>query len=200
MQATDANEPTKGMVSLDTAMIQEGVRLILRGIGEDLDREGLVDTPSRVARMYEEMLCFSEFNSTTFENIERYSEIILVRDIPFHSLCEHHMLPFFGTATLGYIPQETYLGLSKLARAVDYFSRRLQVQERLTMQTANWLWEETQPIGVGVVLKARHMCMEARGIRKVGSETVTFSVLGSLQDDRMMRSEFLHLATSPLGL
>lgn len=175
----------------DGALIEEGVSLILKGLGEDLNREGLLDTPRRVAKMYREIFCDSSFNGTQFCNSEQYNQIVMVRDIPFYSLCEHHMLPFFGTATVGYIPQKTYLGLSKLARVVDLYSRQLQVQERMTMQIADWLWEQTNPAGVGVMVKARHLCMEMRGIQKIGSETVTTATLGVFRTDKEIEDRFM---------
>jgi len=175
-------------------MIEEGVQLILRGIGEDIDREGLLETPQRVARMYKEVFENRDFNATQFSNAEQYNDIVMVRDIPFYSMCEHHMLPFFGTATLSYIPQESYLGLSKLARAVDYYSRQLQVQERMTTQIAQWLWDKTQPRGVAVMVKARHMCMEMRGVGKSGSETLTTTFLGDFKTDQSLETKFFRLA------
>ncbi|MGQ4808057.1 GTP cyclohydrolase 1 [Candidatus Entotheonellaceae bacterium PAL068K] len=198
--APHTNGKTACIASIDKAMIKEGVRLILKGLGEDLNREGLIDTPDRIARMYEEIFCLIEFNNTTFGNTEQYGGIILVRDVPFYSMCEHHILPFFGTATLGYLPRQTYLGLSKLARAVEFYSHRLQVQERLTLQIANWLWEETVPSGVGIIMKARHMCIEARGIKKIGTETITTTVLGDFRDRWETRSEFFRLATGSIGV
>ena len=175
----------------DEAMIEEGVRLILTGLGEDIDREGLRDTPRRVTQMYREIFCNPPFNGTQFCNTEQYNQIVMVRDIPFYSLCEHHMLPFFGTAAVCYIPQKTYLGLSKLARVVDLYSRCLQVQERMTMQIANWLWQQADPAGVGVMVKARHLCMEMRGIRKIGNETITTATLGVFETDKNIEDRFL---------
>jgi len=179
---------------VDQAMIEEGVRLILKGIGEDTGREGLLETPLRVSRMYKEIFDNRDFNATQFSNVEQYSDIVMVRDIPFYSMCEHHMLPFFGSATVSYIPQASYLGLSKLARAVDYYSRQLQVQERLTTEVAQWLWDQTQPAGVAIMIRARHMCMEMRGVRKIGSETLTTAFLGKFKTDSELETKFFRLA------
>ena len=132
---------------------------------------------------------------TTFPNDEHYDELVVVRDIPFHSLCMHHLLPFHGTATVAYIPGERILGLSKLARVVDMFARDLQVQERLTKQVANWIQDHLRPKGVGVVLEAEHMCMTLRGVQKPGSRTVTSSLHGLVREDLRTREEFLALAT-----
>lgn len=181
-------------VEIDRELIEQGVRLILQGLGENLAREGIAETPQRVARMYSEIFTDREFSTTRFTNEEQYDDIVMVREIPFYSMCEHHMLPFFGTATLAYIPQASYLGLSKLARIVEYYSRQLQVQERLTMQIAKWLWHQADPAGVGVILKARHLCMEMRGIRKMGNETVTTILLGDLKTDPRLEERFFRMA------
>ncbi len=183
-------------VEVDKASIEEGVRLILKGLGEDLEREGLLETPQRVARMYSEIFTDKHFSATRFTNEEQYNDIIIVREIPFYSMCEHHMLPFFGTATLAYLPQKSYLGLSKLARVVEFYSRQLQLQERMTTQIAEWLWEQVEPAGVGVIVKARHLCMEMRGIRKVGSETVTTTLLGELKTNERLEEKFFRLANT----
>jgi len=163
-------------------------------LGEDPDREGLAETPHRVAKMYKELCQPEQFKATSFLNQEQYDQIVMVRNIPFFSLCEHHMIPFFGTATVGYIPQKEYLGLSKLARAVQYFSRRLQVQERLTTQVAEWLMEFANPLGVGVIITARHLCMEMRGVQKIGNDTVSSAMLGAFREEQSARQEFLCLA------
>jgi GTP cyclohydrolase IA len=139
------------------------------------------------------MLTPRPFNMTTFPNDEGYDELVLARDIPFSSLCEHHALPFVGVAHVGYIPGERILGLSKLARVVELFARRLQVQERMTVQIADWLHEQLQPQGVGVVLEAEHLCMSLRGARVAGSRTTTSSVQGLIRDDSRTRQEFFAL-------
>ena len=180
--------------TIDLSRISEGVKLILEGLGEDPNREGLAETPRRVAKMYKELCQPEQFKATSFLNQEQYDQIVMVRNIPFFSLCEHHMIPFFGTATVGYIPQKEYLGLSKLARAVQYFSRRLQVQERLTTQVAEWLMEFANPLGVGVIITARHLCMEMRGVQKIGNDTVSSAMLGAFREEQSARQEFLCLA------
>jgi GTP cyclohydrolase IA len=147
-----------------------------------------------VARAYAEMLTPEPFAVTTFANQEGYDELVMARSIPFASLCEHHLLPFAGVAHLGYLPAQRLIGLSKLARVVDHFSRRLQVQERLTTQVANWLTDELQPQGVGVVLEADHSCLSCRGPRARGTRTVTSALTGSVRDDPRSRAEFLALA------
>jgi GTP cyclohydrolase I len=139
------------------------------------------------------MLTPREFDLTTFPNDEHYDELVLARSIPVHSLCEHHMLPFTGVAHVGYLPGERILGLSKLARVVELFARDLQVQERLTVQVANWLQEHLAPRGVGVVIEAEHMCMSMRGVQASGSRTITSSVHGALREDARSRSEFFAL-------
>jgi GTP cyclohydrolase I len=179
--------------TIDLSRISEGVKLILEGLGEDPNREGLAETPHRVAKMYKELCQPEQFNATSFLNQEQYDQIVMVRNIPFFSLCEHHMIPFFGTATVGYIPQKEYLGLSKLARAVQYYSRRLQVQERLTTQVAEWLMEFAKPLGVGVIITARHLCMEMRGVQKIGNDTVSSAMLGVFRESQAARQEFLCL-------
>ncbi len=147
-----------------------------------------------MAAAYAELLTPQPFEPTTFPNDEGYDELVVARSIPFHSLCEHHMLPFFGVAHVGYLPGERILGLSKLARVVDLFARDLQVQERLTKQIANWLEEHVQPKGVGVVLEAEHLCMSLRGVQKTGSKTVTSALYGLVREDHRTRQEFLELA------
>ena len=167
----------------------------LQALGVDLDDESLQDTPRRMAALYEELLSPVPFNPTTFPNNGGYDELVVARAIPFHSLCEHHLLPFVGAAHVAYLPGERILGLSKLARVVDYFARSLQVQERLTTQIANWIQTELSPKGVGVVLEAEHTCMSLRGVRKHGSTTVTSALHGIVRDDPRTRQEFLALAT-----
>ncbi|MDR2035474.1 MAG: GTP cyclohydrolase I FolE [Coriobacteriales bacterium] len=183
---------------LDKTKIEEGVRLILEGVGEDPDREGLLQTPARVARLYEEVLQgmhqnAAEFFAVTFE--EGHREMVLVKDIPFYSLCEHHLVPFFGLAHVAYLPGASgkICGLSKLARTVDVFARRLQVQERLTCQVANTLVEYLEPDGVIVVIEAEHLCMSMRGVKKPGAKTMTSAVRGAFESSQKTRAEALNL-------
>jgi GTP cyclohydrolase I len=168
---------------------------MLEALGVDLSAEDLADTPRRVARMYEELLTPQPFNPTTFANDAGYDEMVVARDIPFTSLCAHHMLPFSGIAHVGYLPGERIIGLSKLARVVSYFARNLQVQERLTKQVADWLNGELQPRGVGVVMRAEHQCMTIRGIQAVGSTTVTSAMHGLLRENIATREEFFALCS-----
>jgi GTP cyclohydrolase IA len=179
------------LVDLDAA--ERAAEDLLVALGADLDSEGLRDTPRRVAAAYAELLTPEPFNLTTFANDEGYDELILVRDIPFQSLCMHHLLPFHGVAHVAYLPNDRILGLSKLARVVDLFARSLQLQERLTTQVADWLQEQLQPKGVGVVLEAEHMCMSLRGVEKPGARTVTCALHGLVRDDGRTREEFLSL-------
>ena len=183
---------------MDSEKIQQGVRLILQGIGEDPDREGLLDTPARVARMYEEICSGIDKNpSSLFKKAfnEGHSELVLVKDIPFYSICEHHLVPFFGLAHVGYIPGPGGLicGISKLARLVDLFAQRLQVQERLTTQIADTLVSELKPQGVIVVIEAEHLCMSMRGVKKPGSKTTTSAVRGLFENSQKTREEALSL-------
>jgi GTP cyclohydrolase I len=166
---------------------------LLSALGVDLGGESLRETPRRMARMYAELLTPAPFNPTTFPNDGGYDELVVATGIPFHSLCEHHLLPFVGVAHVGYRPGERIAGLSKLARVVELFARSLQVQERLTMQVARWLDEHLEPRGVGVVLEAEHMCMSLRGVQKPGARTVTSALHGHVRDDPRTRQEFLSL-------
>ncbi len=186
---------------MDTRKIEEGVRLILEGIGEDPDREGLLKTPARVARMYEEVFAGmtedpGKHFETTFD--EGHREMVIVSDIPFYSMCEHHLVPFFGCAHVAYIPSEDgrVCGLSKLARLVDAFARRPQVQERLTTQVAETLMAELNPQGVLVVMEAEHMCMTMRGVKKPGSKTTTSAVRGAFEHHDATRAEALALISA----
>jgi GTP cyclohydrolase I len=180
-----------GAADLDAAA--RAVTDLLVALGHDPAAEGLAETPQRVARAYAELLAPRPFDLTTFPNHEGYDQLVLARDIPFSSLCQHHLLPFHGVAHVGYVPGQRILGLSKLARVVELFARRLQVQERLTQQVADWLDEHVEPRGVGVVLEAEHLCMSLRGARARGSRTVTSAVHGLLRDDGRSRQEFLAL-------
>jgi GTP cyclohydrolase IA len=178
-------------IDLDAAA--RAVSDLLVALGHDPVSEHLADTPRRVAHAYAELLTPRAFDLTTFPNDEGYDELVLARDIPFQSLCQHHLLPFHGVAHVGYIPADRILGLSKLARVVELFARGLQVQERLTQQVADWLDEHLAPRGVGVVLEAEHLCMSLRGVKAQGSRTVTSAVHGLLRDDGSSRQEFFAL-------
>jgi GTP cyclohydrolase I len=170
------------------------VAALMEALGLDLEDPTLAQTPGRVARAYDELLSPRSFGLTTFPNDEGYDELVVARDIPFTSLCEHHLLPFTGTATVGYLPGHRILGLSKLARVVELFARRVQVQERMTTQVASWLDDHLRPRGVGVVLRAEHTCMTIRGVQARGANTVTSALLGVLREDPRSRSEFLAIA------
>jgi GTP cyclohydrolase I len=178
----------------DLARAESAAAELLVALGVDVNSQGTADTPRRVARMLAELLTPVPFNPTTFPNEDGYDELVLVRDIPFVSLCEHHMLPFHGVAHVGYLPGTRIIGLSKLARLVHYFARSLQVQERLTKQVADWLHDELAPKGVGVVLVAEHQCMSTRGVQAVGTKTVTSTMYGLLRDNPASRQEFFNLA------
>jgi GTP cyclohydrolase I len=183
---------------MDDEKIIEGVKLALQGIGENPTREGLLKTPSRVAKAYHELMAGyaqdpRKILATDFDS-DGYDQMVALREVEFWSMCEHHMLPFHGTATVAYIPQKRVVGLSKLARLVDCFARRLQIQERMTQEIANAMMEHLRPRGVGVVVKAKHLCMTARGINKQNSEMVTSAVLGQMMVDSKARDEFLRLA------
>jgi GTP cyclohydrolase I len=168
-------------------------RELLIALGVDVEDESTRETPRRMAGVYTELLTPIAFNPTTFPNDGGYDELVVAKSIPFHSLCEHHLLPFVGTAHVGYLPGERIIGLSKLARVVEYFARSLQVQERLTTRIAGWIEDELAPRGVGVVLEAEHMCMTLRGVQKPGAQTVTSALLGAVRDDARTRAEFLAL-------
>lgn len=183
---------------MDKAKIEEGVRLILEGIGEDPAREGLLETPARVARMYEEVFAgLTEDPARHFETTfdEHHEEMVLVRDIPFYSMCEHHLVPFFGKAHVAYIPAADgrICGLSKLARLVEAFAKRPQVQERLTAQVADTLIAELNPQGVIVIIEAEHLCMSMRGVKKPGAKTITSAVRGAFEKSQATRAEALSL-------
>jgi GTP cyclohydrolase I len=182
---------------VDVVAAERAARDLLLALGADLTDESLRETPRRMAAAYAELLTPEPFHATTFPNDGAYDELVLVRDIPFHSLCEHHLLPFAGIAHIGYVPADRIVGLSKLARVVDHFARDLQVQERLTTQIARWFERELSPKGVGVVLEAEHSCMSLRGAAKPGSRTVTSALHGLVRDDPRTRQEFLHLAGRP---
>lgn len=183
---------------MDKKRIEDAIREILYAIGEDPDREGLIGTPDRIARMYEEI--FSGINEDPGKHLEVYfqedthEELVLVKDIPFYSVCEHHLVPFFGKAHVAYIPRNGKLtGLSKLARVVDTIAKRPQLQERLTSTIADTIMEKLDPLGVVVVVEAEHMCMTMRGIKKPGSKTITSGVRGIFKTDPRTRAEAMSL-------
>ena len=172
---------------------------MLRALGLPIDDEDMAETPRRLVQAYAELLSPEPFEMTTFPNSEGYDEMVLVRDIPVRSLCEHHMLPFVGVAHVGYLPADRIVGLSKLARTVDHFARRVQTQERLTSQVADHLRQQLAPHGVGVVIEAEHTCMSVRGARAEGASTVTARLLGRLREDPATRAEFLALTREQGG-
>jgi GTP cyclohydrolase I len=184
------NQPD--VADLDAA--EHAAAAFLRALGVSLRAEGLRDTPARMARAYAELFTPRPFELTTFPNDEGYDELVLVRDIPLRSVCEHHLLPFTGSACVGYLPGQRILGLSKLARIVEHFACRPQTQERLTKQIADLLTARLQPRAVGVVITAQHSCMTLRGVHATGSSTVTSTLLGLLRSDARCRQEFLSLA------
>src|SRR5215208_5313535 len=179
---------------VDIVAAEQAARDLLVALGADLELDSLAETPGRVARLYAELLAPQPFRATTFPNDGGYDELVVARAIPFHSLCEHHLLPFVGVAHVGYLPGERIIGLSKLARVVELFARSLQVQERLTTQVAAWLDEHLAPQGVGVVLEAEHACMPLRGVQKPGARSVTSALHGLVRDDPRTRQEFLALS------
>lgn len=181
---------------MDQQKIETGVRLILEGIGEDLNREGLLETPARIARMYEE-ICggmgedAKEHLQKTFTVLD--GGMVIERDITFYSLCEHHMLPFFGKAHIAYIPDGKVVGLSKLARTVEVYARRLQLQEQMTAQIADALMEHLNPKGVMVMAEAEHMCMTMRGVKKPGSKTVSVVTRGAFAEEERLQNMFFQM-------
>lgn len=183
---------------VDLAAAERAAADLLTAFGVDLDDDTLAGTPARMVRGLAELLTPREFTLTTFPNDGGYDELVVARRIPFVSVCEHHFLPFTGIASVGYLPGERILGLSKLARVVELFARRPQVQERMTTQIARWLDEQLQPRGVGVVIEAEHTCMTLRGVGARGSTTATSALLGLLRSDARSRAEFLALAKDGL--
>lgn len=178
--------------------VEEAIRLLLEGIGEDYDREGLKETPMRVARMYEELMEGTELSakehlSKTFAVQD--NQMILEKDIAFHSLCEHHLMPFFGKIHIAYIPDGKVVGLSKLVRTVEVYARRLQIQERLTAEVADAIMENLKPRGVMVMAQAEHMCMSMRGVKKPGSQTVTVVSRGAFEKDESLKALFLNMVS-----
>jgi GTP cyclohydrolase I len=180
--------------AVDVPAAEEAVALLLRALGRDPADPHLAETPRRVAGAYAELLTARQFELTTFPNDEGYNELVMATEIPVHSLCEHHLLPFTGVAHIGYLPGDRILGLSKLARVLDLFARDLQVQERLTQQVADWLRDNLDPRGVGVVIEAEHQCMSLRGVRATGVRTITSALHGLLREDARSRQEFFALA------
>jgi GTP cyclohydrolase I len=178
---------------VDRSEAERAARDLLLALGADIEHDGMRDKPRRMVDAYVEILTPEPFNFTTFPNDADYDELIVVRDIPFQSLCMHHVLPFHGVAHVGYLPRERIVGLSKLARVVELFARELQLQERLTTQIASWLQDQLDPKGVGVVLEAEHLCMSLRGVQKPGARTVTSALYGLVRDDGRTREEFLSL-------
>ena len=193
--AASGGEPVQGFV--DSARAEAAARQLLTALGVQLGGEALADTPRRLVEAYATLLSPPPIRLTTFPNDGDYDELILARGIPFHSLCEHHVLPFFGVAHVGYLPGDRIIGLSKLARVVELFARRLQVQERLTTQIADWLDGELASRGVGVVIEAEHLCMSLRGVSKPGVQTLTSALRGEVRDDGGTRQEFLALVRTP---
>ena len=188
---------------MSDSRIEPAIRTILAEIGEDPDRPGLVATPARVARMYAELTAGYTMepehvlNDAVFD--VDYSEMVVVKDIPFHSLCEHHLLPFAGTAAVAYIPAGRVIGLSKIPRVVDMYARRLQIQERLTQEIADFLMHNLAPKGVGVVVEATHLCASMRGVRKPGMVMTTSAVLGLFRTSDKTRAEFFSHLERPSG-
>jgi len=181
---------------------EDAVRTLLKWAGDDPDREGLLDTPARVARAYQQWFRGydedpRELLKRTFEEVEGYDEMVVLRDIRFESYCEHHMAPIIGVAHVGYIPTDRVVGISKLARIVDAFAKRLQVQEKMNAQIANTLYEVLKPQGVAVVLEGEHHCMSTRGVHKPGVSMVTSSMLGEFRDNHATRKEFLNIIGNP---
>lgn len=181
---------------IDHEKVKEGVRLLLEGIGEDVTREGLVETPDRIARMYEEI--YGGMEEDASEHLKKRFHVdndamVLEKDITFYSTCEHHLLPFYGKAHIAYIPNGEVVGLSKLARTVEVFARRLQLQEQLTGQIADALEKELNPKGVMVMIEAEHMCMTLRGIKKPGSQTVTIVKRGIFENNQELEDTFFRM-------
>lgn len=181
---------------VDQKKIEEAVRLLLEGIGEDVTREGLIDTPNRIARMYEEIYRGMEEDaamhlSKTFAVDS--NEIVVEKDITFYSTCEHHLLPFFGKAHIAYLPNGSVVGLSKLARTVEVYARRLQIQEQMTIQIAEAIMEHLKPQGVMVMVEAEHMCMTMRGVKKPGSQTMTMAARGCFEDNPQLQQYFFEM-------
>ena len=186
-------------MSISDEQARLAIRTLLEYVGEDPDREGLLDTPKRVAKAYKEWFGGYKIDpqtllSTTFEEVENYDEIIILRNIKFHSHCEHHMAPIIGTATVGYLPKDRVVGISKLARVVEAYARRFQIQEVMTKQIADCINDVLNPRGVGVIIRAKHMCIGSRGVYKPDSDMVTSSMIGVFRESVQARTEFLSLS------
>ncbi len=191
-----AKKPAAKTPAVSQAQAEDAIRLLLRWAGDNPAREGLIDTPKRVAKAYKEWfggyeMKPEEYLKRTFEEVEGYDEMVILRDIEFESHCEHHMAPIIGVAHVGYIPNGRVVGISKLARVVEAYAKRLQVQEKMTAQIANCIQSVLKPKGVGVVIVAKHECMTTRGVHKTGVSMVTSKLLGSFREDARTRSEFL---------
>ena len=202
--AKGRNGGTKRLAKPSRAEAEKAVRTLIQWAGDDPDREGLLDTPARVVRSYEEF--FAGYDSdpeqilrTTFEETNGYDEMIVLRDIRFNSHCEHHMVPIVGRVHVGYLPNKRVVGISKIARLVDAFGRRLQIQEKLTTQIANSIQDVLEPQGVGVVVEGSHQCMTTRGVAKPGAALVTSRMLGVFRTDPTTRREFLNMIGNPTG-
>jgi GTP cyclohydrolase I len=199
-QAEAAPRPALRVVKppseVDLVAAEQAAAAFLVALGVDLDTESLAATPARMARAYAEMFTPRPFDLTTFPNDAGYDELIIAGSIPVQSVCEHHLLPFVGVAHVGYVPGERILGLSKLARVVELFARRPQVQERLTQQVADWLHDHVAPRGLGVVVEAEHLCMTMRGVGASGATTVTSALHGQLRSDAASRAEFFTLISA----
>jgi GTP cyclohydrolase IA len=187
-----------GIDDRDMLAAEEAAGRFLESLGAELGFNA-GSTPGRMARAYAQLLTPRQFDLTTFPNEEDYNQLVLLRGVPFASVCEHHVLPFIGTADVGYLPGERIIGLSKLARVVELFSRRLQVQERMTQQVADWVAQTLRPKGVGVVVRAEHLCMRLRGVQADGTSTVTSALHGLLLDDPRARDEFMALTRTTEG-
>jgi GTP cyclohydrolase I len=200
---TDALLPWTGTGALDRPSVEEAeaaVRTLIRWAGDDPEREGLLDTPGRVVRSYRELFAGYDVDpraylERTFEEVGGYDELVILKDIRFVSFCEHHMLPVIGKAHVGYLPNNRVVGISKLARVVNGFARRLQIQEKMTAEIANAIQDILHPKGVGVVVEASHSCMTLRGVNSPGSSLITSHLVGAVRDDHRTRQEFLRLVS-----
>ena len=193
---TTAVKPAAKPAAVSQAQAEDAIKLLLRWAGDNPEREGLLDTPKRVAKAYKEWfggytMKPEDYLKRTFEEVEGYDEMVILRDIEFESHCEHHMAPIIGVAHVGYIPNGRVVGISKLARVVEAYAKRLQVQEKMTAQIARCIQDVLKPKGVGVVIVAKHECMTTRGVHKTGVSMVTSKLLGSFRDDARTRAEFL---------
>ncbi len=186
----------------DRAAAEEAVRTLIRWAGDDPEREGLLDTPSRVTRAYEEWFAGYredpvDILARTFEETEGYDEMVVLKDVRFESFCEHHLAPILGTVDVAYLPNRRVVGISKIARVIDVFSKRMQIQEKLTAQIANTIEHVLQPKGVAVVVRGQHQCMSTRGVHKTGVTMVTSRMLGAFREDQSTRREFLSIIGNP---